>query len=116
MKVIIAGSRTINNYLLVRRAMRLSEFEVTEIVSGGARGVDTLGEKWAVRHGIPIKLFFADWDLHKKSAGYRRNVEMAEYADALVVIWDGASKGTVHMIDIMREKKKPVYVLRTDQL
>ena len=102
MRVIIAGSRTISpgpeviSFLVDR-----SGFEVTEVVSGCARGVDTSGEKWALQHKIRIKQFKVtgeDWDRLGKSAGLKRNTEMAKYADALIVIWDGKSPGSKNMI------------------
>ena len=109
MKVIIAGSRSIINYRAVRSAIERVGIEITEVVSGTARGVDKLGERWAAENNIPIKRFPADWNKHDKRAGYLRNVEMAEYADALIAIWDGESKGTKHMIDIAIKNGLSVY-------
>lgn len=111
MKTIIAGSRNINDLRLLERVIEKSGFEISEVVCGGARGVDDLGRKWAGNgNRIPLKLFPAKWDEFGKSAGYRRNVEMADYADALIAIWDGKSKGTKHMIDIANKKRLKVYV------
>ncbi len=116
MKLIIAGSREITNHQIVSEAyFDCCPFIATEIVSGGARGVDSIGEAIGVFLNLPIKVFTANWTEHGKSAGYKRNIEMAEYADALLAIWDGNSKGTKHMIDIMNKKGKPVYVYRTDE-
>lgn len=98
MKVIIAGSRTIEDYKTVVEAVDDSQFPVFEIVSGGANGVDKLGERLANELGIPCKMFPADWATHGNRAGYLRNIAMASYADALVAVWDGKSKGTEHMI------------------
>jgi hypothetical protein len=112
MKTIIAGSRSITSYELVLKAIEQADIPISEVVSGAARGVDSLGEQWAKSRGIKIKKFPAKWDLYKKSAGYKRNVEMAEYADALIAVWDGLSKGTRHMIDIAREKGLKVFVFR----
>lgn len=109
MKIIIAGSRNITNIALVNHAML--GINPTEIVSGGARGVDMLGEQWAKQHNIPVFRMSANWDTEGKSAGYRRNERMAKYADQLVAIWDGHSKGTGHMINIMRNLNKPVFIL-----
>jgi hypothetical protein len=86
--------------------------DVTEVVSGMARGVDTLGIDWAVENWLPWKEFYADWKHYGKSAGYKRNEEMAIYADALVAIWDGKSKGTKHMIDLANKHGLIVYVHR----
>lgn len=113
MKVIIAGSRSIEDYSLICKAIRMSRFEITEVVSGHARGVDLIGERWANSNSIPIKEFPVsshDWDTFGKSAGYRRNVKMAEYADAVIVVWDGSSRGSKHMIDIAKRMRMPCYV------
>ena len=110
MKVIIAGSREITSYVVVQLAVAGSGFDITEVVSGTARGVDQLGELWAFENDIPVKRFPADWKKYGKSAGYKRNQQMAEYADALIAIWDGKSAGTGHMISIAKMKQLPVYV------
>lgn len=110
MRVIIAGSRTITDLETVVRCIEESGFELREVVSGTAKGVDQLGEQWARALGIPIARFPADWETHGKRAGYLRNIDMGEYADALIAVWDGESKGTKHMIDIMNSLNKPVYI------
>lgn len=110
MKTIIAGSRGIVSPYVVAEAVRKSGFTVTEVVSGTARGVDQLGEHWAQRQRIPVKPFPADWDRHGRAAGYVRNQQMAQYADALIAIWDGVSRGTKHMIDIAKDKGLKVFV------
>jgi len=108
MRCIIAGSRTITDYATVIEAIIKSGFGITEIVSGTARGVDSLGEQYALENNIPIKKFPANWDKYGKSAGYRRNAEMAEYADSAIILWDGVSKGTQHMFRLM--ENKPTYI------
>lgn len=110
MKVIIAGGRDITNYELVEAAYLKSNFKATEIVSGGARGADYLGELFAKHNNIPIKVFPADWDTYGKRAGFLRNLEMAKYADALIALWDGSSKGTQHMITQATKHNLKVYV------
>lgn len=110
MKTIIAGSRAITSYYLVDEAIRFSGFDITEVVSGGARGVDHLGEVWASRHNKPIKIFPANWNVLGKKAGFRRNIQMADYADALVAVWDGMSRGTAHMIGVARARGLKVFV------
>jgi len=74
-----------------------------EIVSGGARGADALGERYAKDRGYSLRVFPAEWDRYGKRAGYLRNAEMAKYANALLAFWDGESRGTRHMIQIARE-------------
>lgn len=106
MRVIIAGSRNYTNYLeLVSFCDQvLSGTESIEIVSGTARGADSMGERYANERGYKISRFPADWNKYGKSAGYVRNKEMADYADGLIAFWDGQSKGTLHMINLAKEK------------
>jgi YspA, cpYpsA-related SLOG family len=111
MKTIIAGSRSIQNPIVLRRAVKQSGFSITEVVSGGAKGVDQLGEAWAKANFIALQRFPANWDAYGKGAGMIRNEQMANYADQLIAIWDGKSPGTGHMIGIMRQRGKPVFVL-----
>lgn len=99
MKVIIAGGREFNNYELLKKKcdkILINQNEI-EIVSGTARGADKLGERYATEKNYSLKKFPANWDLYKKSAGYKRNEEMAQYADALIAFWNQKSKGTKHM-------------------
>jgi len=108
MKVIIAGSRTATNYehlLTAINAFELTGRDITEVVSGTAKGADKMGERWALENDIPVKQFPANWNKYGKSAGYRRNEEMAEYADYLIALWDGQSRGTKHMIDLARRER-----------
>lgn len=84
---------------------------LTEIVSGGARGVDRLGERWAKRQGISLRKFTADWAEYGKKAGILRNITMAEYADALIAFWDGRSRGTKHMISEAKRRGMPYWIV-----
>jgi len=113
MKTIIAGSRSIKDYQVLLNALRSYDLPITEIVSGHANGVDALGERYASEHNIPVTIFPAHWDEFGKKAGYLRNVEMGNYAEALVAVHDGTSAGTKHMIDIARSKGLKVYIYRT---
>ena len=114
-RVIIAGSRYGIWPFAVKLAINESEFKIDEVVSGTAIGVDQLGEQWAKEHGVPVARFPANWDSFGKGAGYIRNKQMADYADALIAIWDGKSRGTEHMIKTMEALGKPVYVYKTSQ-
>jgi len=117
MKIIIAGSRKITDkakinlaiFNGIKKLVPFNEIPDIVIISGGARGVDLEGEAWARSFGYPIKRFNPDWDKYGKRAGYLRNVEMANNADALIALWDGESKGTKHMMDIAREKNLKIY-------
>jgi len=110
MKVIVAGGRDFTNYALVEEAIKISGFEISQIVSGKAKGIDTLGEVWALANNVPVEAFPADWSQHGRAAGPIRNKQMAEYADALIAIWDGESKGTANMIQQARSKKLNVFI------
>ena len=103
-KVIIAGSRTFSDYqlLAITCDFMLQNQDKVEIVSGGAKGADKLGELYAEENGYDMKRFEPDWSTNGVAAGYMRNKEMASYADALIVFWDGYSKGSKHMIDIAK--------------
>jgi hypothetical protein len=99
MKTIIAGSRGITDYRYLLKCLLEVDWEITSVISGTARGVDALGEKFALEAGIPLMRFHANWKLYGGAAGYIRNEEMAENAEACVILWDGQSSGTKHMID-----------------
>ncbi len=79
-------------------------------MSGCAKGVDELGERHARETGRPIAKFPADWKKYGRAAGPIRNNEMARYADALIAVWDGKSRGTEHMIESAESKNLKVYV------
>lgn len=102
MKTIIAGSRNILDYEFVRNSIIDSKIKITEIVSGCARGVDKLGERYAIENNILLKYFPANWDFYGKQAGFIRNEEMAKYSECLIAIWDGISRGTKNMIDLAK--------------
>jgi hypothetical protein len=112
LKVIIAGSRTIIDLMAVVRAVNESGYRPTKVVSGKApKGVDSLGEFVAGFLDVPVIPFPAKWDLYgRKVAGFIRNEEMADYADSLVAVWDGNSRGTKHMIECMMKRGKPYHV------
>ena len=113
-RCIVAGGRDFDDYELLRDKLKIilaAKLLYVEIVSGGARGADKLGEVFAIYHNLEIKLFPANWDELGKSAGYIRNSEMADYAHALVAFWDKKSKGTKHMIDLATKKGLKVRVI-----
>ena len=107
MRVIIAGSRDINDYQFVHDFIKSLDVDITTVVSGGARGVDTLGERYAYEYDIPIKRYRANWN-SGKSAGIKRNILMSDNSDALIVIHN-YSKGSLHMKSVMLDKGFPVY-------
>lgn len=112
--VIIAGGRDYNNFQQLTATMDavlVNKSQVT-IISGGANGADSLGERYARLRGYPLIVMKADWGKHGKRAGYLRNVDMFKAASAAVCFWNGISRGTAHMIDITMEGGKPLRVIR----
>lgn len=117
MKLIVAGGRDFTdiNRMIAELQKLVESGEITdspELVCGMARGADMLAYSLWANNRMPIHNFPANWNKHGKSAGYKRNQEMGEFADAAVCFWDGNSKGTKHMIDIMNRLNKPVHIVR----
>ena len=111
MKVVIAGSRDFENYHLVEEAVIRSHFDVSVVLSGGARGIDRLGIAFARNHNFQAQIFVPEWKRFGKSAGMIRNRQMATAADAVIAIWDGKSKGTRNMIELASKLRLPCFVL-----
>ena len=113
MRIIIAGSRSFQDYILLKTTMdklvKKIKAEIT-ILSGGAYGADKLGELWARVNNYPIKLYLPDWEVGRK-AGPLRNEEMAKNADGLVAFWDGRSEGTKDMIELAKKYKLKIKVI-----
>ena len=109
-KLIIAGGRDFDNYDMVREAMYMvDDVEIGNltIVSGGARGADLFGERWAKINSVAIEQYLPNWrpgGVYDNSAGYKRNALMADNASHLLAFWDGKSRGTKHMIDLAAKK------------
>ena len=101
MRIIIAGSRTSSEHQ-VREALEYCDWKgfISCVVSGGAKGADRVGEIWAKENGLEIKLFPAEWEKFGRRAGPLRNQSMAEYANGLISVWDGESRGTANMIEL----------------
>lgn len=130
MRVIIAGTRTFENYTLLKfkcnEILRNVKGEIT-IIGGEAPGADKLGIKYAKERGYKFKLYPADWDnintpsavikykngsAYNANAGFQRNIKMAENADALIVFWNGFSIGTKHMIDTAKLKGLKIRIIK----
>lgn len=115
MRTIIAGSRTVTDIKELLTALSYLDWHITEIISGAAKGADHLGEQYAIDNDLYITRFPAQWDHYGKKAGYIRNIEMAKYADNCLVLWDGQSKGSKHMIKTAQEHKLTTAVWRVDE-
>lgn len=128
MRVIIAGSREFNDYVLLKdeclkifRQLKSEGYNtdrsVIEIISGTAYGADQRGEQFANVYRLKVKRFPADWDGLGRRAGYARNEQMASYAKedqelgVLIACWDGVSKGTKYMIDLANKHGLRVFIV-----
>ena len=125
-KLLIAGSRSLANHAIypaIESALCNPNFTIAEIVHGDAPGVDRTAALWAERNGFPVTAFPAHWQNpdspsfhfskgYDPLAGFRRNEEMADYADRALIIWDGESKGTQHMMAAMRSRGKLADVVK----
>jgi hypothetical protein len=111
MKLIIAGSRTFVDYHVLCATLAPLRPQIAQVITGGARGADQMGHRWAAEHGLPQEVFQADWARFGKGAGPRRNRVMAEAGDRLVAFWDGLSRGTADMILRMLQYRKPTQIV-----
>lgn len=114
MRTIIAGSRTVHWYPVVADAVWESGITPSVVLSGGADGVDRLGERWAREHRVPFERYLARWDEFGRVAGVIRNAEMARTAEALIAVWEGKSRGTADMIDRARRQGLTVFVYEVE--
>ena len=108
----IVGSRDGLPWTSVKREITklLESGHVSHVVSGGALGVDRLAESLALACGLRVTIYRPDWQQFGRSAGFRRNVQIVDFADEIFAFWNGESRGTANTIDIARKKRKPVYV------
>lgn len=114
MRVIIAGGRDFDDYDIAKKKLDflLKDVKDITIVSGGAKGADSIGEQYAINNKLSLIQCKANWNKFGKSAGYIRNKEMAEISHALIAIWDGKSKGTKHMIDIAKKYNLKIKIIK----
>ena len=112
-RVIIAGSRNYNNFEELAMVMDkfLKNKGEVEIIVGGAKGADTLGEMYANMRDIPVRKFLPDWSKYGKAAGRRRNEVMGLEADACVCFWDGSSAGTAYMIQVAQRNALILHIV-----
>lgn len=105
MKVAVIGSRGITIEL-----DRYLPVGITEIVSGGAKGIDTIARDYAHKHGIKLTEFLPDYEKYGRAAPLKRNIQIIRYADMVLAFWDGSSHGTLHVIKNCEKLKKRVKV------
>ena len=116
MRVAIIGSRDFNDYELVQKTLNPVKEKITLIVSGGARGADSLGARYAKDNQIETSIFIPDWDKHGKSAGYIRNKDIVSNCDVVIAFWDGQSKGTQHSFKLAKELNKGIKIIKYNEL
>jgi hypothetical protein len=109
-KVLITGSKSIEDYALLAAAMQNCNFPITEVVCGNAKGIETLGYRWAQCFAKPVKQIPAEWDHRGNGVGIHK---LIQYCDAAVIIWDGRSKGTRRVLDHIIQSQKPYYLRLT---
>lgn len=108
MKLAVVGSRTFSDYAFMKKILEFHS--CTQIISGGAKGADSLAKQYAGEKGIPIKEFLPNWDKDGKAAGFIRNKQIVDSCDELVAFWDKKSRGTKHSIDLAETASKPVSI------
>lgn len=112
MKLAVIGSRSLKEILIENYIPQ----DVSEIVSGGARGIDTLAKEFAIKNGIKLTEFLPKYNLYGKGAPIERNEEIAYYADEVIAFWDGISKGTEYTVSFFRKLgKKATVIIVTPQ-
>ncbi len=116
-RVAVAGCRNYNNYQAAKEFIDFCIYRIKQeytliIVSGGCRGADQLGERYAKENGLRIERYTAKWEVYGKRAGPTRNQQMANISDYVICFWDGKSRGTKSMIDCATKMGKPVKIKR----
>ena len=111
MRLAIIGSRSFDDYQLIINELQSYKDKITLVVSGGARGADTLSEKWANENNIETLIFLADWEKHGKRAGFIRNEDIIKNCDCCIAFWDGKSPGTKHSLSLCKKLNKPYRVI-----
>jgi hypothetical protein len=111
MKLAIIGSRSFTDYNKLKEILKPYRAKVTLVVSGAARGADSLGEKWAKEYNIQTLIFPADWNTHGKRAGFIRNEDIIKNCDGCIAFWDGQSSGTKHSLYLCEKYNKPCKII-----
>jgi hypothetical protein len=111
-KLGVVGSRDFGDYEKMKLVLDEYKNKAWLIVSGGARGADSLSEKWASENNMKMCVFPAEWDKYGKRAGFIRNEEIVKYSDQVIAFWDGNSRGTAHTIGLCKKLGKEVRIIR----
>lgn len=113
MKLVVAGSRSIKGKEFIHTKLNEcnNHIPIDQLVCGGAKGVDLAAVLWAMKESIPYTVYLPNYKMYGKIAPLVRNEKMASYGNALLAIWDGKSRGTIHMVSAMRRLDKPVVLI-----
>lgn len=116
-RIVIAGCRDYNNYNEAKKFIDKCICDIRNkykliFISGGCRGADALGERYAKENGFEVEIYPADWEKYGRAAGPKRNEHMAQIADFVICFWDGQSRGTKSMISYAKEFNKPIRIKR----
>ena len=109
MKLLIVGSRSITDFDLSPYITA----EVDTVISGGADGIDSLAERYADLHLLTKYIIRPRYDLYGRAAPLKRNEQMVDMADAVLIIWDGISKGTLYTLNYAKKMNKPIMLVRS---
>jgi hypothetical protein len=114
LKVSITGSREYNDYFSFKSCLndyiKANKIFVTEIISGGAKGTDTMAHTFAIEYNVPIKLHLPEWDKYGKSAGFIRNKLILDDAEMNFIFWNNVSKGAQWNISYCLKHNRPFKV------
>ena len=114
-KIVVAGCRDYNNYNEASEYINECIGDIKDgytliFISGGCKGADLLGERYAAENGHKVERYAAEWNRYGKAAGPKRNEEMAKIADCVICFWDGKSKGTESMIKLAEKYNKMLFI------
>ncbi len=116
-RIVIAGCRNFENYELAKKYINFCISDIKKkyeliFISGGCSGADLLGERYAKENGYALEIYPANWKKYGRSAGPKRNKQMADNCDYVICFWDGKSRGTKSMIDYAKALNKPIKIKR----
>lgn len=114
-RIVVAGCRNFNDYEIAKNYIDLCLNEIKEkytlvFVSGGCKGADSLGQRYAKENGYKVEIYHANWKIYGRAAGPKRNKKMAEISDYVICFWDSKSRGTKSMIEYAKNLNKILWI------
>ena len=110
MKIAVIGSRN----MVVNDLEDYLPQEVSEIVSGGAKGIDACAKEYANEKGLKLTEFLPEYEKYKRGAPLKRNIQIIEYSDEVVAFWDGKSRGTKYVIEQCEKRNKKITIFNLE--